>query len=127
MNNNRVAWARAKYDSAIDGAAVGAHTLRGDAIPKGAIILDTLIRVTTIADSTNHTATIALKAESGADLATAAAVSGAPWSTATAKRGTLTATTAPVATTARRQITATVAVEALTAGRFTVFVRYLKP
>jgi hypothetical protein len=39
----------------------------------------------------------------------------------------LTATAAPVVTTARRQITATVAVQALTAGRFTVYVRYLKP
>lgn len=127
MRADRVAWARARYDSAVDGAAIGAHVLRGDAIPKGAVILDTLIRVTTAPDSTSHTATIGLKAESGADLQTAVAVSGAPWSTATAKRGTLTATAAPVATTARRQITATIAVEALTAGKFTVFVRYMKP
>jgi hypothetical protein len=127
MRADRVAWARARYDSAVDGAGVGAHVLRGDWIPKGAVIIDTLIRVITPGDSANDTATIALSAESGADLLTAAVISGAPFSAAGAKRGTLTATTAPVTTTARRQITATVAVQALTAGRFTVYVRYLKP
>jgi hypothetical protein len=124
---DRVAWARAKYDSAVDGAAVGAHVLRGDWIPKGAVILQTLVQVTTQPDSTNHTATVALKVESGADVLTAAQVNAAPWSSTGAKRATLTATTAPVTTTARRQVTATVAVEALTAGKFTVFVQYLKP
>lgn len=127
MTPDRVAWARAKFDSAIDGATVGSHVLRGDWIPKGAVILQTIIQVATQPDSTNHTATIALKTESGADLLTAAQVTAAPWSSTGAKRGTLTATAAPVVTTARRQITATVATEALTAGKFTVFVQYLKP
>jgi hypothetical protein len=127
MRADRVAWARARYDSAANGAGVGPHVLSGDWIPKGAVIIDTLIRVTTPGDSANDTATIALGVESAADLLTAAVISGAPWSTAGAKRATLTATTAPVTTTARRQITATVAVQALTAGRFTVYVRYLKP
>jgi hypothetical protein len=43
------------------------------------------------------------------------------------KRGTLDADSAPILTTALRRIMATVAVQALTAGKFSVYVRYLRP
>lgn len=113
------------YSFAIDGGAVGDIALRGDAIPSGAIITDVLVHVDTALTS-GGAATVALKAESAADLNAADAVSGAPWSTTGAKRGGLTATTAPVKTTAARAITATVATAALTAGKFSVYVSYLE-
>ncbi|MDQ3671589.1 MAG: hypothetical protein M3364_04005 [Actinomycetota bacterium] len=116
--------ARAVYDFAVDGGAVGDIPLRGDKIPSGAIITDVLIHVDTVLTS-GGAATVALKAESAADLNAADAISGAPWSSAGAKRGDLTATSAPVKTTAERQIVATVATAVLTAGKFSAHVEYL--
>lgn len=116
--------ATAHYDFAVDGGAVGDIALRGQQIPQGAIILDVLIDVETVLTS-GGAATVALKAESAADLNAADAISGAPWSTTGAKRGDLDADTAPVKTTAARTITATVATAALTAGKFSVIVTYL--
>lgn len=113
------------YNFATDGGAVGDITLRGDAIPSEAIITDVLIHVDTALTS-GGAATVALKAESAADLNAADPISGAPWSTTGAKRGDLTATTAPVKTTASRSIVATVGAAALTAGKFSVYVSYLE-
>jgi hypothetical protein len=117
--------ARVTYNFARDGGAVGDIALSGDGIPNGAIILDSLIKVETPLDSANDTATVALKIQGAGDLQAAKAVSEAPWSTAGAKRGGLDADTAPILLTARRRVTATVAVQALTAGKFTAYVRYL--
>lgn len=125
--SGREGLARARYSFARDGGAIGDIVLTGDAIPKGAVVLDTTIKVDTACDSAEHSATVALKVQGAGDLLTAAVVSGAPFSTTGAKRGTLTATAAPILTTARRKITATVAVKALTVGKFTVYVRYLQP
>lgn len=116
-------WAVAEYDFAVDGGAVGDIALRGDTVPSGAVLLDSLIKVTTALTS-GGAATVAIKAESAADVNAADAISGAPWSTTGTKRGDLTATTAPVTTTAARTLTATVATAALTAGKFTVAVKY---
>lgn len=118
-------YARALYDFATDGGAVGDITLRGDTIPSGAIITDALIDVTTAVTS-GGAATLAIKTESAADINAADAVSGAPWSTTGAKRADFTATTAPVKTTAARSIVATVATAALTAGKFSVLVEYVE-
>src|ERR1700742_1038710 len=123
----RVGTARARYSFAKHGGAVGDIVLDGDVVPKGAILLDAVLKVTTAPDSAAHTATIALKAEGAGDLQAAKKVEEAPWSTAGAKRGSLIATSAPVLTTARRSIVATIATQALTKGKFTVFVRYLPP
>src|SRR3954471_6043542 len=76
----------AEYSFAALGGAVGSIALRGDTIPSGAIITDTLIVVDTIPTS-GGAATIGVTAESAGDVAAAAAISGAPWSTATPKRG----------------------------------------
>jgi hypothetical protein len=127
MTPVREGTARARYDFARKGGATGDITLEGDSIPKGAVILDSLIKVETAPDSAAHTATIALKAEGANDLQAAKKVEEAPWSTAGAKRGAVTAATAPVSTTARRSIVATVATQALTKGKFSVYVRYLLP
>jgi len=125
--DKKVHWARASYDHRRDSKAVGTVVLRGDRLPAGAIILDSLIHVHQAPDSADDTATIALGAESSTTLQAATAVSGAPWSTTGAKRGAIDADTAPVITTKARNITATIAVQAITAGKFTVYVRYLKP
>lgn len=126
-SSGREGLARARYSFARNGGAVGDIVLSGDSIPKGALVLDAVVKVDTAPDSADDTATIAVKVQSAADLQAAKAVAEAPWSTAGAKRGTLVATSAPITLTARRKITATVAVQALTAGKFSVYVRYLRP
>ena len=115
-------WARAVYDFTVDGGAVGDIPFRGDGVPLGAIISDVMIDVLTVV--TGASATLAIKLESAADLQSAAAISGAPWSTATPKRATFTATSTPFKTTADRRITATVGTANLTAGKIVVWVRY---
>jgi hypothetical protein len=127
MPAEREGTARARYDFARQGGAVGDIVLSGDSIPKGAVILDSLLKVETAPDSAAHTATIAVKAEGAGDLQAAKKVEEAPWSTAGAKRGGLTSTSAPVTTTARRSIVATIATQAVTKGKFGVYVRYLLP
>lgn len=113
----------AEYDFAKDGGVSGDIALRGDTLPSGAIVSDVLLHIDTVPTS-GGAATIALKSEGAADLQAAAAISGAPWSTAGAKRVTLDADTAPVKTTADRAITATIATADLTAGKFRVIVEY---
>lgn len=118
--------ARGDYAFATDGGAVGDITLRGDSIPSGAIIVDALIQVDTVPTSAGA-ATIAIKTEGTADINAADAISGAPWSSTGAKRAdTLTATAAPITTTAERNIVATVGTAALTAGAFSVLVSYVE-
>ena len=113
------------YRFADEGGAVGDITLRGDSIPSGAVIIDSLIKVNTALTS-GGAATVAIKVEGAADINAADAISGAPWSTTGAKRGDLTATSAPVTTTASRSIVATVGTAALTAGAFKVVVFYVQ-
>jgi hypothetical protein len=121
----RVKAAVGLYDFAVEGGAVGDIALRGNNIPSGAIILDSLIEVDTVPTS-GGSPSLAVKVESAADINAAAAISGAPWSTTGIKRGDLNATATPVKTTAERTITATVATAALTAGKFQVIVFYIE-
>jgi hypothetical protein len=121
----RVKVARGYYEFALDGGAVGDITLRGDALPSGAIITDALLHVDTAVTS-GGAATLAIKVESAADINAADAVAGAPWSTTGAKRADFTATSAPIKTTNIRNIVATVATAALTAGKFSVLVHYVE-
>lgn len=117
--------ARSKYDFAVDGGAVGDINL-GISLPSGALVLAAFVNVTTVLTS-GGAATVALKSEAAGDLQSAAAISGAPWSTTGWKAGTKTYATAPVKLTADRNIAATVATAALTAGVFEVLVFYLPP
>jgi hypothetical protein len=118
-------YAVAEYDFAVDGGETGNVTLRGDELPAGAIIVDSLINVETEPESGGE-ATILLTAESEGDLQASKKVSEAPWSTATPKRGAVTATGTPVVTTAARSIVAKVGTAKLTAGKFQVVVTYLE-
>src|SRR4051794_39170709 len=73
--------ARGRYSFAADGGAVSSIALIGSTIvPSGAVVLATLINVVTIPTS-GGSATIALGVEAAGDQQTAAAISGAPWST----------------------------------------------
>lgn len=122
----RTKWAQAKYDFAVDGGVVGdIIPVQSDTIPSGAVIVDALLLVDTIVTG-GASCTLAVKVEGAADIASAAVVTGAPWSTATKKRATFTATTAPVVTTADRQITMTVGTTAVTAGVVRVIVAYVE-
>lgn len=118
--------ARASYDFAVDGGAVGAITLRGDRLPSGAIVVDALLSVDTALTGGTVTDTLQLGSEAATDIAAAAARNGAPWSTTGAKRVTLTATAAPVKTTAARALTFTINATVLTAGKFTLVVWYVE-
>lgn len=118
--------AMGRYNFATDGGAVGTINLRGDHLPAGAVIVDALLIVDTALAGGTGTDTLSLGSEAAADVQAAAARSGAPWSTAGAKRVSLTATSAPVQTTAARNLTFTIAGTALTAGAFRVVVSYVE-
>ena len=122
----RTKWARAYYDFATDGGAVGAINLRGDKIPAGARVLSTHIDVATVVTS-GGAATVSLGVESATDIRAAATLGTAPSLAAVATPlGAVTRATAAAKTTAERHIVATVAVAALTAGRFSVLVEYVE-
>ncbi len=121
----RVKTALFRYSFATEGGAVGDITLRGDAVPSGAVVLDALILVDTALTS-GGSATVALKLQSAADINAADAFDGSPWSTAGAKRVDFDADTVPLLLTANRTLAATVATAALTAGAFRVVVFYVE-
>lgn len=118
--------ARALYDFATDGGAVGDITLRGDTIPSGALIVEAFIVVDTVPTSSGA-ATIAVKTEGAADINAADAYNAAPWSTTGVKRAdALVGADKGIKTTAARSVVATVGTAALTAGVFSVIVEYLE-
>lgn len=119
--------ARTEYDFAVDGGAVSDIALFGSTvIPSGALILAAFIHVITVPTS-GGAATVALKSEGAADLQSAAAITGAPWSTAGFKAATQTFAADPVELTAARDISVTIATAALTAGKFEVLVYFVAP
>src|SRR4051812_46846046 len=74
---------KGSYDFAIDAGAIGTLPLRSNdsEIPIGSVVEGGFIEVTTPLTS-GGAATVSAGAEAAADLQAAAAVSGAPWSTA---------------------------------------------
>lgn len=125
-NTDALKCVAAQYDFAKLGGAVGDYDL-GVKIPAGAIIINAFAHVQTAATSADSTATIALKAETANNLFTAAAVSGAPWSTTGMKQAIPDlATVADYKTiTAEAALTMSIAVQALTAGKINFFVQYV--
>lgn len=117
---------RARYDFAVDGGAVGDIDLTKVAsVPANAVILGGFVEVDT-APTSGGSATIAVKVEGAGDMVAAAAIGGAPWSTAGRKSiiPAFTGATA-VKTTAVRKVQATIATAALTAGAFDVVIVYI--
>lgn len=118
---------KGSYDFAVDGGAISTINLRSvnSDLPKNAVILGGYADVITALTS-GGAATAALQAEAANDLVTAAAVSGAPWST-TGRKSLIPAFTGAttVKTTATRKPAVVVAAATLTAGKFDLYVFYL--
>lgn len=126
--------ARFKFDTAgTDSAGVSNKTTAahgvGVTIPINAIVVGGFLEVNTAFTSTNSTSQIAVKVETANDIQTAAAVSGAPYSTIGKKAITPKANT-PESTgikcTAAREITCTVTVEALLTGKLNGYLYYVE-
>lgn len=117
--------ARGDYSFAADAGAQGTINL-GAQLPSGAAILSAYIEVVTPPTS-GGAATIAVQLESAGDVQAAAAISGAPWSTAGVKLSSArTRAAAPVKLTAARQLAIVIATADLTAGVFRVYVEYIE-
>ena len=106
---------------------VAAHGT-GVRLPANAVVIGGFVEVNVPFTSADSTATIAISVVSANDIITAAAVSGAPYSTKglkaiTPKNNTPEATGIKV--TAEKEIVCTVAVQALTAGKLTGFLDYV--
>jgi hypothetical protein len=123
--DGRVKVARARFDFAVDGGAVGDITLRGDSLPAGAIVLNAYTDVTT-APTSGGSATVALKLASAADLNAADAIAGAPYTQGVHNLDKMTAGGTRLKLAAAQSVKATVAVAALTAGKFDVLVEYIE-
>lgn len=126
--------ARYSFDTAgLDSAGVANTTVAahptGVIIPIYAIVCGGFFDVNTVFTSAGSTAQIAIHVNAANDIQTAAAVSGAPYSTIGRKAIVPKANTpesTSVKTTAAREITCTVTVEALTAGKLTGYLYYVE-
>lgn len=116
--------ARARYDFAVDGGAIGDITISSGALPAGAYVTSGFVEVDTAL--TGAGASVAVNVEGAGDIVAAAAISGAPWST-TGRKSIVPAGTGAtsVKTTAARSIVATVSAAVLTAGAFDVVLQYI--
>jgi hypothetical protein len=119
---------RGDYSFAADGGAAGTIALMGSAlVPSGCTVLGGWLEVTTPPTS-GGAATISVGIEAAGDLVAAAAVSGAPWSTAGRKSVVPVFTGATsIRLTAARDISIVIATAALTAGAFKVVLLVADP
>lgn len=108
---------------------IAAHTY-GVTIPISAWVVGGFLQVNTVFHSAGADAgTVAISVEGANDIISAAAVSGAPYSTIGAKAiipKANTPETTGILTTAARLVTMTVAGQALTAGKATLFLSYVQ-
>jgi len=126
--------ARFLYDGAgLDSAGVSNLTVAahptGVTLPANAIVVGGFFDVNTLFTSAAGTATIAISVEAANDIQTAAAVSGAPYSTIGRKAIVPKANTpesTSVKATVAREITCTVAVQALLTGKLTGYLYYVE-
>jgi hypothetical protein len=128
--NLRMMVARATYDFAVDGGAIGAIPA-GIAIPDNSIICGGFVDVvTTCTTEAADAGTMAIHVEGANDIVTATAVSagGNIWDAGlhpiVPKANTPESTA--IKLTAARDVTFTIAGQAFTAGKFTVFLYYLQ-
>ena len=112
----------AEYDFAVDGGVVGSIVGRGSGahgniIPAGSVIMGGYVEVDTPVTS-GGAGTLAAQLEAANDIVAAAAVSGAPWSTA-GRKSVIPAFTGAttVKTTVARSLTWVIGTAALTAGK----------
>lgn len=122
--------ARFEFDAGVEAnRAIGAHGT-GVTLPIHAIVVGGFVDVNTKFDSdATDAGTIAIKVEGANDIISAAAVSGAPYSTVGRKAIVSKANTpesTSVKCTAAREITCTVAVEPLLSGKLTGYLYYVE-
>lgn len=115
--------ARGRYDFAVDGGAISTIAITAEKIPAGAYILGGFVEVDTAVLGTG--ASVAVQVEGANDIISAAAISGAPWST-TGRKSVIPVFTGAttVLTTAARDISAVISAAVLTAGVFDVVLFY---
>lgn len=119
----------ATFDASIAGnQSIAAHGM-GVTLPAYAIVVGGFFDVNTVFTSAGGNAgTIAISVEGANDIQTAAACSGAPYSTINRKAivpKSNTPESTSVKTTQAREITATVAGQVLTAGKLTVYLYFI--
>jgi hypothetical protein len=124
--SNRIHIAKAKYDFAVQGGAIGTGNLVGEngkpvVLPNKAVIVDCLIDVLT-AGTTSASGTLALNSQGAGDLK--AALAAASWTGRLACIPVGTAATV-IKLTADRTLQYTIATGALTAGKVWVYVYYI--
>lgn len=117
----------AKDSGKTSNKTVAAHGT-GVILPANAVVVGGGVEVNTAFTSAGGTATIAISVVSANDIITAAAVSGAPYSSTglkaiTPKNNTPEST--GIKLSAAKEITCTVAVQALTAGKLTGWLEYV--
>ena len=122
--------ARFEFDAGVVGnRSIGAHGT-GVTLPIHAIVVGGFVDVNTKFDSdATDAGTIAISVEAANDIISAAAVSGAPYSTVGRKAIVPKANTpesTSVKCTAAREITCTVAIEALLSGKLTGYLYYVE-
>ncbi len=121
--------AKARYDFAVNGGAIGAIGL-GVTLPINAIVIGGFVDVVTTCTTAGANAgTMAISVEGANDIVSAIAVSDVsnPWNAG--KHAIIPKNNTPESTgiklTVARQITATIAAQAFTAGKFNVFLDYV--
>lgn len=131
INNGTLKIAKFEFDAGIAAnRTTGAHGT-GVTIPDAALVVGGVFIVDTLFTSENaNNGTIAIHVNAANDIQTAAAVSGAPYST-TGKKAITPKINTPEATsillTAEREITCTVATSALLTGKLHGFLIYVAP
>lgn len=114
-----------EYDFAVDGGAISTISLRlvgGDAHPPaGSIIEGKNVALDVLTIPVGATATIGMQLVAAGDVQTAAAISGAPWSTLGLKDPSI---EAPLKIVTEGPVKAVIGTAALTAGKFRVYVSY---
>jgi hypothetical protein len=118
----------AYYSFAVEGGAVSTIGLTGlTGIPSGSVVVGGYINV--ITPPVGAGASIAVQVNAAADLQAAAAISGAPWSTAGMKNivPRLNDASTWITLTAARDVSAVISAAPLTAGAFNVILWYLSP
>ena len=117
--------AKFQYDYNVHGGLVSAINITGDPLPDGAIVYGGVLDVITAL--TGAGATVALSINAANDLVSAAAISGAPWSTTGLKAIVPIATAATsIKLTAERYVVATITGAVLTAGKFNLTIIYFR-
>jgi hypothetical protein len=119
----------AKDSAGVANTTVAAHGT-GVTLPANAVVIGGFVNVNTLFTSaSSNTGTIAISVEGANDIVSAAAVSGAPYSSIGRKAivpKSNTPESTSVLATAAREITCTVAVAALTAGKLTGYLVYVE-